>query len=91
MGRFELTAAAAGSKAPWRSTDALPVRVSGRAVEAFSLSDYEKWEIETCLHCTAPECWNCFDAWRNAMGNIRNDTHKSAKKKTKKRRMKARA
>lgn len=68
---FELISSAAGAKAPWRSADSMNVTASGRVVEPRTLTPHEEWEINTCLNCKAPECYNCFDAWKNAFGNIR--------------------
>ena len=81
MSVFELKAAASGAVLPWRSDD--------KPFSKEQLSDLTlapQWEIDACLDCPFPECHDCFYAWKNAMGNIRNDTHKSAKKQAKKRR-----
>lgn len=83
MARFELTAAAAGSRLPWRSNDSLSVATKGSPVVVKQYEDDEQWQIDACLRCPYPECHNCFDAWKTAFANIRYDTHKNRKKRKK--------
>lgn len=69
MGDRDILAQAAGAVRPWNSTDSVQYRAT------MKLTD--EWEIQACLNCPYPECFNCWDYWRTAMSNVRNDTHKN--------------
>jgi len=83
MGEYGLIASVSGARLPWRSTDALNVTSSGKAITVKKISQDEQWQINACLNCPYPECHNCFDAWKSAFANIRYDTHPKTKKRKK--------
>lgn len=66
----DMVAAARGAVRPWDSVDA------GESVYRVKLTPLEQRRIDICLNCGYPECCNCFDAWRNAFGNIRRKKRK---------------
>ena len=65
--------AVAGAVRPWESVDAIQYRAT--------LKVSNQREIDICLRCPSPECHNCFDAWKNAFGNIRYSTNKTRREK----------
>ena len=62
---------------PWQSMDAEPET----RMKRIGLVYTNQREIEICLSCPYPTCHNCFDAWKNAFGNIRNTTYRPKKGK----------
>ena len=78
--RYSLLVMAAGAREPWNSTDS----TRGDGIKNSADNDFsraEKWEIERCLNCPFPECHDCFNAWRTAFSNIRNQTYHKKKGK----------